>query len=160
MAACRARPASVYHGADDYVLFETLLGHVLEDFGWDCHAYCLLPNHYHLVIQLLDENLSEGMQRLNGRYGQLYNERYGLTGHVSQGRFWSEVVETEEHYEQVCPYVYENADRAGLSTAAQPWPWRGGRLAPNERVALTPRKGPRTRPAPVAVLAFAAPGQL
>jgi putative transposase len=126
------RRATVYHDDQDYGLFEALFRRVLDDLGWSCHVYCLMPNHYHLVIQLRDANLSLGMQHLNGRYGQLYNERYGLTGHVFQGRFWSEVIETDEHYERVCPYVYENPERAGLCTPAGPWPWRGGKVAPKD----------------------------
>jgi putative transposase len=112
---------------DDYLLFTNLVARVRSDLGWNCRIYCLVPNHYHLVLETPEPNLSRGMHRLNGRYAQLYNERYETSGHVFQGRFWSDVIETDDYYEEVCRYVYDNPEAAGLCTSAE-WPWLGGDL--------------------------------
>ena len=63
------------------------LARVTERFHWICHAYCLMNNHYHLVIETPDGNLSKGMRQLNGVYTQAFNKRHGRVGHIFQGRF-------------------------------------------------------------------------
>jgi len=67
--------------------FLETLGRVVDRFGWICHAYCLMNNHYHLLIETPAANLSRGMQMLNGIYPQSFNRRHGRVGHVLQGRF-------------------------------------------------------------------------
>jgi putative transposase len=59
---------------------------VIEQFNWVCDAYCLMSNHYHLLVQTPDANLSKGMRQLNGVYTQAYNRRHQKTGHLFQGR--------------------------------------------------------------------------
>jgi len=63
-----------------------LLGQVCERFNWVCHAYCQMSNHYHLVIETVEGNLSQGMRQLNGVYTQYFNRRHRRVGHVYQGR--------------------------------------------------------------------------
>ena len=70
----------------DRKAFLEILGKVVNRFNWLCHAYCLMDNHYHLVIETPEANLSKGMRQLNGIYTQVYNRRHRSVGHVFQGR--------------------------------------------------------------------------
>ena len=74
-------------------------------FHWLCHAYCLMNNHYHLVIETPDGNLSKGMRQLNGIYTQAFNRRHHQVGHLFQGRFKGILVQKESHFLEVCRYV-------------------------------------------------------
>lgn len=102
---------------------------VLEDTAalrkWVCHAYCLMGNHYHLVIETPEANLSRGMRSLNGEYTQAFNRRHRRPGHVFQGRYKAVVVEKERHLLEVCRYVVLNPVRARGMGAGRPedWAW-------------------------------------
>lgn len=95
-------------------------------FAWACHAYCLMTNHYHLLIEASRECLSRGMQRLNGNYAQSYNARHGRRGHLFEARFSAYVVDADSYFERACHYVLNNPVRAGLCEGADEWPWNGG----------------------------------
>jgi len=88
---------------------------------------CLMTTHYHLVVHSTRLDLSLGVQRLNGRYAQLFNERHGRFGHLFADRFTSRVIETEDHMHEACRYVVENPVRARLCDAADEWPWSHSR---------------------------------
>jgi putative transposase len=107
----------------DRLLFLALLGQAVARCGWFCHAYCLMGNHYHAVIETPVFNLSEGMQRLNGRYAQMFNDRRVLSGHLFQGRFHSELIATDAHLLSSIRYVVLNPVRAGLVGDAGAWEW-------------------------------------
>jgi putative transposase len=92
--------------------FLEAIGRVVDRFGWICHAYCLMDNHYHLLIETPLANLSRGMQLLNGVYTQRFNRRHGRVGHVLQGRFKAIVVEKESHLLELARYVVLNPVRA------------------------------------------------
>ncbi len=107
----------------DYRLFLDIASSVVRELGWRCPAYCLMPNHYHLVATTPSPNLSRGMHRINGRYAHVFNERHGLEGHVFQGRFYSRRVETDAHLLEVARYVVLNPVGAGLCAHPSEWPW-------------------------------------
>ena len=71
----------------DRSTFLNILASVVEKYNWICHAYCLMDNHYHLLLETLDPNLSLGMRQLNGVYTQTFNKRQQRVGHVFQGRY-------------------------------------------------------------------------
>jgi putative transposase len=80
-----------YLSDDDRQAWLEILSQVCERFGWVVYAYCLMTNHYHLVVQTRRGNLSEGMRQLNGVYTQRSNRAHGRSGHVFRGgsrRFW------------------------------------------------------------------------
>ena len=119
-----AKRAAIFRADSDYAEFRALLLRIAERFDWIMHAYCLMPNHYHLVVEATQPQLSQGMHRLNGRYAQGFNERYDNSGHVFERRFWSWAIETEEHLDRAIAYVYDNPVEAGLCSEGGDWPWR------------------------------------
>ncbi|MDQ2969362.1 MAG: transposase [Actinomycetota bacterium] len=117
----------IYHDASDRQRFLSLLALVVSHFEWTCHAFCLMTNHYHLVLDTSRENLSGGMQILNGDYAQGFNGKYGRWGHVFGDRFWCRSL-GEEELEGVCLYVMENPVRAGLCKRSTDWRWSACRF--------------------------------
>ena len=107
----------------DRARFLEVLGTVVDRFGWICHAYCLMTNHYHLLIETPQPNLSRGMQHLNGVYTQWFNRQHSRAGHLVQGRFKSIVVEKESHLLELARYVVLNPVRAKMVRSARHWRW-------------------------------------
>ncbi len=100
-----------------------VLSIVVERFNWLCHSYCLMENHYHLLIETLDGNLSKGMRELNGVYTQGFNQRHRRVGHLFQGRYKAIIVEKDNHLLSVCRYVVLNPVRVGLIGEPEKWRW-------------------------------------
>src|SRR3989338_11246660 len=73
--------------------FLRLLVSVVRNFSWICHAFCLMDNHYHLLIETPEGNLSKGMHDLNGSYTQRYNKVHRSVGHLFQGRYKAFLIE-------------------------------------------------------------------
>jgi putative transposase len=113
----------IFKEDSDRELFLSTLTHVNERFHWICHAYCLMNNHYHLVIETPDGNLSKGMRQLNGVYTQTFNKRHRRTGHVFQGRFKAILVQKDSHLLEVCRYVVLNPVRAKTVSHPRQWQW-------------------------------------
>jgi REP element-mobilizing transposase RayT len=107
----------------DHAAFVRMLGRTVERFEWRCHAYCLMPNHFHLALETPRTNLGSGMRHLNGSYAQRFNVRWERVGHVFQGRYRSVLVERESHLLEVVRYVVLNPVRAGLCDSPGTWPW-------------------------------------
>lgn len=129
-------PGAVYHvtgrgnarqdiflSDDDRQKFLDLLAAVNRRFRWHCHAYCLMDNHYHLVIETLESNLSRGMRQLGGVYTQAFNRRNNCVGHLFQGRYRAVLVERESHLLETIRYVVLNPVRAGMVESVDAWPW-------------------------------------
>ena len=113
---------AIYRDESDRRWFLTLLREAVEGFDWNVHAFCLMTNHYHLVVEGLRDDLSEGMKLLNGEYAQLFNGHYARWGHVFGERFWCRAV-VPEQLERTCRYVVANPVRAGLCLSVSDWPW-------------------------------------
>jgi putative transposase len=103
--------------------FLGILDAIVMRHGWACLAYCLMTNHFHLVIRLDEGGLSRGMQTLNGWYARTINHRYGRTGHLFRNRFSGALMETEPHVFEACRYVLLNPVRAGLCASPEDWRW-------------------------------------
>ncbi|MDH5553021.1 MAG: transposase [Nitrosomonas sp.] len=118
------RREDIFEDNDDRLRFLEILGAVVTDFNWLCHCYCLMDNHYHLVIETLDGNLSKGMRQLNGVYTQASNRRHGRSGHLFQGRYKSILVDKDHYLLELSRYVVLNPLRAnGLVKRLDDWPW-------------------------------------
>lgn len=91
--------------------------------SWTYHAYCLMGTHYHLVLESRREDLSRGLQRLNGLYGRYFNVRHDRFGHVFASRFSARVIEDESYLYDACMYVILNPVKAGVCDRSDSWPW-------------------------------------
>jgi len=129
-------PGAVYHltsrgnekkriflADEDRKSFLNLLADVNTRYHWMCHAYCLMNNHYHLLIETPEGNLSIGMRQLNGVYTQAFNRRHGRVGHLFQGRFKAILIEKDTHLLEACRYVVLNPVRAGAIENPEQWKW-------------------------------------
>jgi putative transposase len=119
---------AIFRDADDYAMCAALLRLATRRWQWHVLAYCLMPNHFHLVVTADLERLSRGMHLLNFRYARAFNDRYDRVGHLFQGRFDAYVIETDDYFVSACAYVLENAARAGLCATRDDWPWVGGEV--------------------------------
>ncbi len=115
--------SDIYEDDNDRHLFLSILGQTVKRFNWLCHAYCLMGNHYHLLIETPEGNLSAGMRHLNGVYTQAYNRIHHKDGHVFKGRFKAVLVEKESHLLELCRYVVLNPVRAHMVERAELYPW-------------------------------------
>jgi REP element-mobilizing transposase RayT len=115
--------AVIYRDARDFRTFETMLERVVARFEWTCLAYCLMTTHYHLLITIRCGGLSRGMQQLNGGFARYVNRRYCRTAHVFRNRFFSGLVEGDEHLLETCRYIVLNPVRAGICERAEDWRW-------------------------------------
>ncbi|MDP3296369.1 MAG: transposase [Thermodesulfovibrionia bacterium] len=107
----------------DRSVFLDILHKVNKRYNWICHAYCLMNNHYHLVIETPDGNLSKGMRQLNGVYTQTFNRRHKRAGHILQGRYKAILIQKESHLLEVCKYVVLNPVRAKSVKRPEEWTW-------------------------------------
>ncbi len=115
--------ADIFEDNGDREVFFKILGKVVKRFNWLCHAYCLMDNHYHLLIETPEGNLSAGMRQLNGVYTQAFNRMHDRDGHIFKGRFKAILVEKESHLLELCRYVVLNPVRAGMTDRVEQYPW-------------------------------------
>jgi putative transposase len=113
----------IYRDDEDRNSFLDGLKQVNKRFNWICHTYCLMNNHYHLVIETPDGNLSKGMKQLNGVYTQVFNRRHRRAGHIFQGRYKAIVIEKESYLLEVSRYVVLNPVRAKAVKKPREWIW-------------------------------------
>ena len=114
---------SIYRDDADRTEFLLILSKTCNRFNWHCHAYCLMGNHYHLMIETKQANLSKGMKHLNGSYTQFFNRTHKRIGHVYQGRFKAILVEKNSYLLELSRYIVLNPVRARMVKSAQDWPW-------------------------------------
>ena len=117
------RQEAIFLDDQDRLLFLDLLAQALERFDACALAYCLMDNHYHLVLCTRQPNLSALMRHVNGVFTQRVNRRHGKVGHVFQGRYKAILVDRDAYLLEVCRYVDLNPVRAGMVAAPQDWPW-------------------------------------
>jgi putative transposase len=117
------RRLEVYEDPLDYSKFEGLLEKVVRRRKWAVQAYCQMPNHYHLVVNTPNADISDGIHWLNGVYARWFNERHGYFGHVFEARFQTKLVRSNVHLLNVASYVPGNPVRARLCAKPEDWPW-------------------------------------
>lgn len=116
--------ATVYHDASDYSFFVNLMGRACDRIPMRMLSYCLMPNHFHLVLwPFNDGDLSRWMQWLLTCHVRHYHSRRGTSGRIWQGRFKGFPIQQDRHLLTVCRYVERNPLRAGLVANAEDWNW-------------------------------------
>jgi REP-associated tyrosine transposase len=117
------RKLPIVQDDDDRAVFLTHLGEVVDLYEWHLTAYCLMTNHYHLVVRTPEPNIAAGMHRLNLVYARAFNNKHRFEGHLFDARYWSEVLETEDHLLAASRYVVLNPVRAELKQHPHEWQW-------------------------------------
>jgi REP element-mobilizing transposase RayT len=113
----------IFENDTDRADFLELLGAVVKKFRWACHGFCLMGNHYHLLIETPEADLGRGMRQLNGVYTQAFNRRHRRTGHLLQGRYKAILVEKESYLLELCRYIVLNPVAAGVVPTPENWRW-------------------------------------
>ena len=117
------RREDIFEDDPDRLMFLMTLEQVINQFNWTCYAWCLMDNHYHLLIQTPDGNLSKGMRQLNGVYTQASNRRHRRVGHLFQGRFKAILVDRDTYLLELARYIVLNPVRAGRVENPSDWAW-------------------------------------
>lgn len=125
----------IFEDDDDCARFLIVLAATVARYRVVCHAYCLMGNHYHLLLQTLEANLSVALRHLNGVYTQRFNRRHERCGHVLQGRFAAQLVDGDAYLREVCRYIVLNPVRAGLVARPGDWRWSSFRATAGETTA-------------------------
>lgn len=107
----------------DFRTFLECLEETVSRFSFLCHGYCLMSNHYHILIETRESNLSQGMRYLNSVYAQQFNKRYDRVGHLFQGRYKGILVQKEDYLLELCRYIVMNPVRAGLVDHPAEYKW-------------------------------------
>jgi len=119
----RIRRESIYLDDNDRSTFLDILSQVRDRFNWVFHSYCLMSNHYHLLVETPEANLSQGMRQLNGVYTQKFNQIRRRDGHLFQGRYKAILVQKDACLLELSRYIVLNPVRAGMVRSARDWRW-------------------------------------
>jgi REP element-mobilizing transposase RayT len=104
----------IFRTTDDRRVFLVLLNRVVRDLEWSLLGWCLMTNHFHLIVETRHPNLSAGMQQLNGVYAQWFNAFHLRTNHLFGRRFWAKHIKGDAQLQRAAEYVLQNPVRAGL----------------------------------------------
>lgn len=113
----------VFRSKHDRKKFLQILAQTTMRYNWICHGYCLMNDHYHLLIETPESNLSLGMRQVNGVYTQYFNRTHGTSGQIYHGRFKSILIEKETYLAELCRYIVLNPVRVKKVDKAGQWKW-------------------------------------
>ena len=117
------RSENIFSDEKDYILFTELLKETSEMWTIRIASYCLVPNHYHMLVQTPEANISRSMRHLNGVYTQRYNRRHNCDGQLFRGRYKSILIDTDSYLLQAVRYIHRNPLRAGLVENIDAYKW-------------------------------------
>lgn len=106
----------VFLEEEDYDSFIEILKFISNTYKITIHAYCLMNNHYHLLLETTQTNISQAIKYLNANYASYFNKKYKRSGHLWQGRFFSNYLFDEEHFWIVAKYIERNPIKANIVT--------------------------------------------
>jgi putative transposase len=111
----------IYLQDADFELFLQVLTDVCERYDWVVYAYCLMNNHYHLLVKTPDANLSQGMRQLNGVFTQSMDRKHHQVGHLFQGRYKAILEDKNTYLMELCRYIVLNPVRANMVSSPEEW---------------------------------------
>ena len=117
------RQEAIFDDDQDRTALLNVLSEVVSRFRWRCHAYCLMGNHYHLMIETPEANLTKGMRHLNGVFTQWSNRRHKRSGHLFQGRYKAILVDRDSYFLELARYIVLNPVRAAMVKHPRLWAW-------------------------------------
>ena len=117
------RREDIFFDDADRLAWLEVFAQTCKRFNWVCHAWCLMDNHYHIVVETIEGNLAQGMRHLNGVYTQTFNRTHKRVGHVFQGRYKAIIVEKDGYLLELARYVVLNPLRAGMVKDIADWHW-------------------------------------
>lgn len=117
------RKEPIFLDDSDRLAWLDILGKACDRFNFVIYSFCQMTNHYHLMIETAEDNLSCAMRHLNGVYSQYFNRKHKLVGHLFQGRYKAILVEKETYLMELSRYIVLNPVRAGFSRMAEDWKW-------------------------------------
>jgi REP element-mobilizing transposase RayT len=109
--------------AGDRAVFIKLLARTVGKYGWQLHAYCLMGNHFHFMLDTPNANIADGMRYLKSSYALWFNEEKPREGHLFERRYYAGLVDREAHFFAACRYIVLNPVRAGLCSHPGEWRW-------------------------------------
>jgi len=117
------RQEPIFDDDRDRTAFLNVLGEVVSRFQWQCHAYCLMGNHYHLMVETPEGNLTKGIRQLNSVFTQWSNHRHQRNGHLFKGRYKAILVDRDSYFLELARYIVLNPVRAAMVKQPQQWAW-------------------------------------
>lgn len=118
-----AARVTIFHDMQDYQVFINIFERLHSRYHFEIHSYCLMPNHYHILIRTLLPNLSCGMQYLSGVYTYHYNHKYKKDGALFRGRYKATLVDAENYLLRVSRYIHLNPVKARLAKKPSKYKW-------------------------------------
>lgn len=127
------RKGEIFRERNDFIQFLEFLEKVRETYSFNIHSICLMTNHFHMLIETQDIDLSLIMQRFLSLYAQAYNFKYNYTGHLFESRYTASIIEDESYFLEVSRYIHLNPIRANMVNEPQAYDYSSYRLfAPDE----------------------------
>ncbi len=117
------RKENIFFNEDDYLLFLEVMKETIKMWNLEVSAYCLMSNHYHLLVRTPEANLSRCMRHLNGVYTQRFNQKHNIDGQLFRGRYKSILVEDDGHLMELLRYIHRNPIKAEITTRLENYPW-------------------------------------
>ena len=128
--------ANIFKEESDYKTFLKILCKAAKAYRVIVHDYCLMSNHYHLLIETSSSNLSLFMKQINSNYAIYANKKYNRSGHFWQGRFYSRYITSEEYFYTLIRYIEQNPIEAKIVSNIKDYPYTLGSVIANKNVPI------------------------
>lgn len=117
------RQSAIFYDDADRLSFLEWLEETRCKYPFLLHSYCLMTNHIHLQIETLDHHIQDIMKMLNSNYAIYFNKRHDLVGHVFQGRYRADIIDSARYFLEVSRYIHLNPVEAAMVQSPQDYPW-------------------------------------